>query len=97
MHCTEIVSISIFAGNCPISDRNENRYNGFQRVKDYNFMGVIYFLHFEMTWKLQLKFGLTYNFSYNVFFCKFDTGKINIFCMHIFGIFLYITFINCDV
>jgi len=57
-------------------------------------MGVSYFLHFEMTWKMQLKFGLAYNFSYHVFFCKFYTGKINIFCMYIFGIILYITFIN---
>jgi len=52
MHCTEVESVFILAGNCPIRDRNESWYHGFQRVMGYNFKDVIYFFHFEMTWKI---------------------------------------------
>ena len=47
--CTEGVSVSVLACNCPVRDRNENRHYGFQRVTDCNFMDVIYFFRFEMT------------------------------------------------
>ena len=75
---TEVVSVSVLSGNCPIRDRNGNRYYGFQRVMDYNFVEVICFFYFEITWRMQLKFGLNYYFHklrHLVVCCNIGKGK----------------------